>query len=117
MIPGRPQGLLSIDNRPAPQHSPACRPPNLACCPGIWGVAQSRGGDGGIAWPTRHLRQADAGDTSANGMYAVSTATGQLNTPDGFDLLLPDDSTPTHPATGAPRHCPQPRQHQGRAKT
>ncbi len=28
------------------------------------------------------------------------TAPGQLNTPDGFDLLLPDGSTPTHPATG-----------------
>jgi hypothetical protein len=25
---------------------------------------------------------------------------GQLNTPDGFDLLLPNGSTPTHPATG-----------------
>ena len=25
---------------------------------------------------------------------------GQLNTPDGFDLVLPDGSTPTHPATG-----------------
>ena len=25
---------------------------------------------------------------------------GQLNTPDGFDLLLPDGTTPTHPATG-----------------
>ena len=25
---------------------------------------------------------------------------GQLNTPDGFDLLLPDGSTPTHPVTG-----------------
>ena len=28
------------------------------------------------------------------------TAPGQLNTPDGFDLLLPDNSTPTHPQTG-----------------
>jgi outer membrane protein assembly factor BamB len=28
------------------------------------------------------------------------TATGQLNIPDGFDLLLPNGSTPTHPATG-----------------
>jgi hypothetical protein len=28
------------------------------------------------------------------------TAPGQLNIPDGFDLLLPDGSTPTHPATG-----------------
>jgi hypothetical protein len=28
------------------------------------------------------------------------TAPGQLNTPDGFDLLRPDGSTPTHPATG-----------------
>jgi len=28
------------------------------------------------------------------------TAAGQLNTPDGFDLLLPDGSTPTHPTTG-----------------
>jgi hypothetical protein len=27
-------------------------------------------------------------------------AAGQLNIPDGFDLLLPDGSTPTHPATG-----------------
>jgi len=25
---------------------------------------------------------------------------GQLNIPDGFDLVLPDGSTPTHPATG-----------------
>jgi hypothetical protein len=28
------------------------------------------------------------------------TAPGLLNTPDGFDLLAPDGSTPTHPATG-----------------
>jgi N-acetylneuraminic acid mutarotase len=28
------------------------------------------------------------------------TAPGMLNTPDGFDLLLPDGSTPTHTATG-----------------
>lgn len=28
------------------------------------------------------------------------TAPGMLNTPDGFDLLLPDGSTPTHPTTG-----------------
>jgi len=28
------------------------------------------------------------------------TAPGLLNIPDGFDLLLPDGSTPTHPATG-----------------
>ncbi len=28
------------------------------------------------------------------------TVPGQLNTPDGFDLLMPDGSTPTHPATG-----------------
>jgi putative pyrroloquinoline-quinone binding quinoprotein/Kelch motif protein len=28
------------------------------------------------------------------------TARGELNTPDGFDLLLPDGSTPTHPVTG-----------------
>jgi len=28
------------------------------------------------------------------------TAPGLLNTPDGFDLLLPDGSTPTHPTTG-----------------
>ena len=28
------------------------------------------------------------------------TTRGQLNTPDGFDLLLPDGSTPTHAATG-----------------
>jgi len=27
-------------------------------------------------------------------------APGELNTPDGFDLLLPDGSTPTHPVTG-----------------
>ena len=25
---------------------------------------------------------------------------GELNTPDGFDLLLPDGSTLTHPVTG-----------------
>lgn len=28
------------------------------------------------------------------------TAPGQLNTPDGFDLVLPDGSTPTHPGSG-----------------
>jgi outer membrane protein assembly factor BamB len=28
------------------------------------------------------------------------TAPGQLDIPDGFDLLLPNGSTPTHPATG-----------------
>jgi len=28
------------------------------------------------------------------------TAPGELNIPDGFDLLLPDGSTPTHAATG-----------------
>ncbi len=28
------------------------------------------------------------------------TAPGKLNTPDGFDLLLPNGSTPTHPTTG-----------------
>ena len=28
------------------------------------------------------------------------TGPGELNIPDGFDLLLPDGSTPTHPATG-----------------
>jgi hypothetical protein len=28
------------------------------------------------------------------------TAYGYLNTPDGFDLLEPDGSTPTHPYTG-----------------
>jgi outer membrane protein assembly factor BamB len=28
------------------------------------------------------------------------TGTGQLNIPDGFDLLQPDGSTPTHPGTG-----------------
>jgi hypothetical protein len=31
------------------------------------------------------------------------TAPGELNTPDGFDLLLPDGSTPTHPVTGLMR--------------
>ena len=30
----------------------------------------------------------------------AGTAPGKLNTPDGFDLLLPDGSTPTHPTTG-----------------
>ena len=30
----------------------------------------------------------------------AGTAPGMLNTPDGFDLLLPDGSTPTHTATG-----------------
>jgi len=30
----------------------------------------------------------------------AGTSPGMLNTPDGFDLLLPDGSTPTHPATG-----------------
>ena len=28
------------------------------------------------------------------------TGFNQLNTPDGFDLLLPDLTTPTHPTTG-----------------
>jgi hypothetical protein len=28
------------------------------------------------------------------------TRSGRLNTPDGFDLLLPNGSTPTHPTTG-----------------
>jgi hypothetical protein len=28
------------------------------------------------------------------------TGPGMLNTPDGFDLLAPDGSTPTHPSTG-----------------
>ncbi|MGI8451528.1 MAG: PQQ-binding-like beta-propeller repeat protein [Streptosporangiaceae bacterium] len=28
------------------------------------------------------------------------TAPGQLHTPDGFDLLMPNGSTPTHPTTG-----------------
>jgi hypothetical protein len=31
---------------------------------------------------------------------AAGTATGMLNTPDGFDLLASNGSTPTHPATG-----------------
>ncbi|HEY5024666.1 MAG TPA: PQQ-binding-like beta-propeller repeat protein [Acidimicrobiales bacterium] len=31
---------------------------------------------------------------------AAGTAPGMLNTPDGFDLLAPGGSTPTHPATG-----------------
>jgi hypothetical protein len=30
----------------------------------------------------------------------AGTAPGRLNTPDGFDLLAPDGSTPTHPTTG-----------------
>ena len=30
----------------------------------------------------------------------AGTATGMLNTPDGFDVLAPDGSTPTHRATG-----------------
>jgi hypothetical protein len=30
----------------------------------------------------------------------AGTATGQLNTPDGFDLLGPGGATPTHPQTG-----------------
>ena len=30
----------------------------------------------------------------------AGTTTGMLNTPDGFDLLAPDGSFPTHPATG-----------------
>jgi hypothetical protein len=28
------------------------------------------------------------------------TAPGMLNTPDGFDLILSDGTTPTHSATG-----------------
>ena len=35
------------------------------------------------------------GDTDSSG-----TAPGLLNTPDGFDLLMPDGTTPTHPTTG-----------------
>jgi len=31
---------------------------------------------------------------------AAGTGTGMLDTPDGFDLLAPDGSTPTHPTTG-----------------
>jgi outer membrane protein assembly factor BamB len=31
---------------------------------------------------------------------SAGTAPGELNTPDGFDLLLPNGSTPTHPTTG-----------------
>jgi hypothetical protein len=31
---------------------------------------------------------------------AAGTGPGMLNTPDGFDVLEPDGSTPTHPATG-----------------
>ena len=30
----------------------------------------------------------------------AGTTAGELNTPDGLDLLLPDGSTPTHPTTG-----------------
>ncbi len=30
----------------------------------------------------------------------AGTAPGMLNTPDGFDLLNPDGTTPTHPQTG-----------------
>ena len=30
----------------------------------------------------------------------AGTGPDQLNTPDGFDLLAPDGSTPTHPQTG-----------------
>ncbi|HUJ65048.1 MAG TPA: hypothetical protein VLX59_05905, partial [Acidimicrobiales bacterium] len=30
----------------------------------------------------------------------AGTAPGWLNTPDGFDVLLPDGTTPTHPTTG-----------------
>jgi len=31
---------------------------------------------------------------------SAGTGPGMLNTPDGFDLLAPDGSTPTHPTTG-----------------
>ncbi|HVA07963.1 MAG TPA: PQQ-binding-like beta-propeller repeat protein [Acidimicrobiales bacterium] len=31
---------------------------------------------------------------------SAGTSVGMLNTPDGFDLLTPDGSTPTHPTTG-----------------
>jgi outer membrane protein assembly factor BamB len=31
---------------------------------------------------------------------AAGTAPGMLNTPDGFDLLAPDGTSPTHPTTG-----------------
>jgi hypothetical protein len=30
----------------------------------------------------------------------AGSAPGLLNTPDGFDLLAPDGTTPTHPFTG-----------------
>ena len=30
----------------------------------------------------------------------AGTAPGRLNTPDGFDLLAPDDDAPAHPTTG-----------------
>ena len=31
---------------------------------------------------------------------SAGTGPGMLNTPDGFDLLASDGSTPTHPSTG-----------------
>jgi len=30
----------------------------------------------------------------------AGSAPGELSRPDGFDLLLPDGTTPTHPYTG-----------------
>ena len=35
------------------------------------------------------------GQTDRPGTGAI-----ELNIPDGFDLLLPDNTTPTHPTTG-----------------
>lgn len=40
----------------------------------------------------------------SSGMYGLTdrkgSRTGLLNTPDGFDLLAPNNRTPTHPQTG-----------------
>ena len=51
------------------------------------------------------LREAGLANAEAGSHHLVftgkpGTGPGQLNIPDGFDLLLPDGSTPTHPATG-----------------
>jgi hypothetical protein len=51
----------------------------------VGGVAQIRLWNGGTV----------DGTTDESGRHD-----GYLNTPDGFDLLAPDHSTPTHPFTG-----------------
>ena len=49
-------------------------------------------------WPSTPRPERSCGSTAINDQ--AGTTPGMLNTPDGFDLLLPDGSTPTHLATG-----------------